>query len=265
MENEVDLREIFQVLWRGKYIILVITAFFALAAVFYIFYMITPAYEYSALLDLASFQMPSKEILALIEQNQVVDGAVKGLAEEPDLPVQSIKISIVNENLLQIRVEHTDPDICVSAVKQIGLAVVETLSEYRFRQIKLEKERYEKLLGYLDETAAEYLLSRDEQFTELLEEDPVLKRLLEEKASCLVNMKLLNFDLKELEEHLPVDNNNWIDDQNETADPVSSNKKFYLVAAVLLGLMLSISIVFIRHYFKTQVVYSTKVEHDHNQ
>ncbi|HPU01809.1 MAG TPA: Wzz/FepE/Etk N-terminal domain-containing protein, partial [Bacillota bacterium] len=47
MENEIDLMEIFQVLWRGKFIILAITAVFFLAAVFYVFFMTTPAYEYS--------------------------------------------------------------------------------------------------------------------------------------------------------------------------------------------------------------------------
>src|SRR5690554_4355546 len=232
MENEIDLREIFQVLWQGKYIILVITAVFALAAVFYISFMITPAYEYSALLDLVSFQMPGKEVIALIEQNQVVDGAVKDLAEDPDLLAE---VSIENETLLQIRVEYTDPEVCVSSVKQIGMAIIETVNEYRFKQMKLESERYENLLAYLDETAAEYLLSRDEQITQLLEEDPVYKRLLEEKAECLVKLKLLNFDLSELAEVPPVDADLWIDDQNETADPVSSNKKLYLAAAVLLG------------------------------
>jgi capsular polysaccharide biosynthesis protein len=52
-----------------------------------------------------------------------------------------------------------------------------------------------------------------------------------------------------MEENAPVDIDLWIDDQNETADLVSSNKKLYLVAAVLLGLMLSVLVVFARHYF----------------
>jgi len=36
------------------------------------------------------------------------------------------------------------------------------------------------------------------RFTELLEEDPVYKRILEEKAECLVKLELLNFNLDEL-------------------------------------------------------------------
>lgn len=249
MENEIDLREIFQVLWQGKYIILVITAVFALAAVFYVFFMITPSYEYSVLLDLAPYQVKGKEITALIEQNQSVAGAVKDLAEDPELLARSAEVSIENETLVQIRVEYADPEICVRSVKQIGAAVIETVSEYRLKQMITERERYENLLAYLDETAAEYLLSRDERITELLEEDPVYMRLLEEKAACLVKLKLLDFDLKVMEENAPVDIDLWIDDQNETADLVSSNKKLYLVAAVLLGLMLSVLVVFARHYF----------------
>jgi len=42
MENEIDLRELLQVLWRGKYFILAVTAAFILAAIFYIYFMTTP-------------------------------------------------------------------------------------------------------------------------------------------------------------------------------------------------------------------------------
>lgn len=251
MDNEIDLREIFQVLWRGKYLILAVTAAFALAAVFYIFFMTTPVFRYSALLDLAQYQVKSKEIIALVEQNEMIPEAVKDLVNDPDELVQSAEVNILtdNESVLQIEVEYTDPDICVSSAKQIGLAIIQTVSDYRFKQMNLEKERNEKLLAYLDETAAEYLQSRDEQITDLLDEDPVYKRLLAEKAEYLVKLKLLNFNLKELAEHPPIDTDLWVNGQSETARPVTSNKKIYLAAAVILGLMLSVFIVFIRHYF----------------
>lgn len=251
MDNEIDLREIFQVLWRGKYLILAVTAAFALAAVFYIFFMTTPAYRYSALLDLALYEVKAKEIIALVEQNEMIPEAVKDLVNDPDELVQSAEVNILtdNESVLQIEVEYTDPDICVSSVKQIGLAIIEIVSEYRFKQMKLEKERNEKLLAYLDETTAEYLLSRDKQITDLLEEDPVYKRLLEEKAAYLVKLKLLNFNLEELAELPPIDTDLWVNGQSEIAHPVSINKKLYIVAAVLLGLMLSILILFARQYF----------------
>jgi LPS O-antigen subunit length determinant protein (WzzB/FepE family) len=249
MENEIDLMEIFQVLWRGKFIILAITAVFFLAAVFYVFFMTTPAYEYSALLDLSSFKIQGKEVITLIEQNQVVNEAVKGLAEDPGPLARSAEVSLKNETLLNIKVEYTDPEVCISAVKRIGAAVIEALNEYRFKQVLREKERYENLLAYLDEAAAEYLQTRDAKITELLEEDPIYKRLLEEKAECLVKLKLLNFDLKELEENPPVDVDLWVNDQDDTAAPVPSKSKLYLAAAVLLGLMLSVLVVFARHYF----------------
>ena len=258
MENEIDLREIFQVLWQGKYIILVITAVFALAAVFYVFFMITPSYEYSVLLDLAPYQVKGKEITALIEQNQSVAGAVKDLAEDPELLARSAEVSIENETLVQIRVEYADPEICVRSVKQIGAAVIETVSEYRLKQMITERERYENLLAYLDETAAEYLLSRDERITELLEEDPVYRRLLEEKAACLVKLKLLDFDLKEMEENAPVDIDLWLNGQSEAAQPLFINKKLYVAMAIFLGLVLSVSLLFIQHYLKTSCSQSCK-------
>ncbi len=251
MENEIDLRELLQVLWRGKYFILAVTAAFILAAIFYIYFMTTPVYQYSALLNLEHYEVKGKEMLTLIEQNAVVAEAVKGLVEDPDELAKSVEINIIpgdEEATLQIKNEYSDPEICTASVEQVGLAIIETASDYRFKQMSLEKERTEKILVYLNEAAAEYLLSRDDQITELLEEDPVYKRILEEKAECLVKLELLNFNLEELAGEPVLDADLWLNGQSDTAYPVSVSKKLYLAAAVLLGLMLSVLIVFLRHY-----------------
>ncbi|MFY9503511.1 MAG: Wzz/FepE/Etk N-terminal domain-containing protein [Dethiobacteria bacterium] len=252
MENEIDLRELLQVLWRGKYFILAVTAAFILAAIFYIYFMTTPVYQYSALLNLEHYEVKGKEMLTLIEQNAVVAEAVKGLVEDPDELAKSVEINIIpgdEEATLQIKNEYSDPEICTASVEQVGLAIIETASDYRFKQMSLEKERTEKILVYLNEAAAEYLLSRDDQITELLEEDPVYKRILEEKAECLVKLELLNFNLEELAGKPVLDADLWLNGQDETARLVTINKKLYLAAAVLFGLILSIFILFIRHYF----------------
>ncbi len=252
MENEIDLRELLQVLWRGKYFILAVTAAFILAAIFYIYFMTTPVYQYSALLNLEHYEVKGKEMLTLIEQNAVVAEAVKGLVEDPDELAKSVEINIIpgdEEATLQIKNEYSDPEICTASVEQVGLAIIETASDYRFKQMSLEKERTEKILAYLNEAAAEYLLSRDDQITELLEEDPVYKRILEEKAECLVKLELLNFNLEELAGKPVLDADLWLNGQDETARLVTINKKLYLAAAVLFGLILSIFILFIRHYF----------------
>lgn len=252
MENEIDLRELLQVLWRGKYFILAVTAAFILAAIFYIYFMTTPVYQYSALLNLEHYEVKGKEMLTLIEQNAVVAEAVKGLVEDPDELAKSVEINIIpgdEEATLQIKNEYSDPEICTASVEQVGLAIIETASDYRFKQMSLEKERTEKILVYLNEAAEEYLLSRDDQITELLEEDPVYKRILEEKAECLVKLELLNFNLEELAGKPVLDADLWLNGQDETARLVTINKKLYLAAAVLFGLVLSIFILFIRHYF----------------
>lgn len=252
MENEIDLRELLQVLWRGKYFILAVTAAFILAAIFYIYFMTTPVYQYSALLNLEHYEVKGKEMLTLIEQNAVVAEAVKDLVEDPNELAKSVEINIIpgdEEATLQIKNEYSDPEICTASVEQVGRAIIETASDYRFKQMSLEKERTEKILAYLNEAAAEYLLSRDDQITELLEEDPVYKRILEEKAECLVKLELLNFNLEELAGKPVLDADLWLNGQDETARLVTINKKLYLAAAVLFGLILSIFILFIRHYF----------------
>lgn len=249
MENEIDLREIIQVLWRGKYLILAVTAVFTIAVFCYIYFIVTPVYKSTGLLDLSLYHVKGKDIITLIEQNQVVKDALKDLTVEPDLLAQSITVSALpdHESVLQVEVKYAEPEICVNAMKQTGVAIIQTVSRYGLEQINLEKERIEKLIAFLDKAIEEYLLSRDDRVAELLE-DPVYKRLLEEKASFLVELELLNFDLTELTEKKAVDADHWLNSQSDTARPVYVNKKAYVAIAVLLGLMLSTLIIFIRNY-----------------
>lgn len=260
MDNEIDLREIFQVLWRGKYLILGITALLLLSVLFYLLFIVTPSFQYSAFLDLQTFGVKAKEALSLIEQDDVIEEAVAGLTDDPGELARTAKVNTVddNESILEIKVEYAEPDVCLNSVKQIGVAILEAVSEYRKDQIVIEKERSERLLVYLDEAVEEYLQSRDKQIMELLEDDPVYRRLLEEKAASLVKLKLNDFNLNELAETPVLDAETWINSQEGVARPVTINKKFYFAAALFLGLALSIFILFIHHYF-TQV-YSNSTE-----
>lgn len=253
MNNEINLREIFQVLWQGKYLIIGLTVLSTLSAVLYLFFIVTPSYQYSALLDLTTHEVKGKDILMLIEQNEFIKEAVAPEIDDPAELARSVEVVAYNnsEFVLQIKAIHTDPDICQSMVERIGVFILETVSDNRYNQMLLEKERSEKLLDYLNETAIEYLQSRDNQITGLLEEDPIYKRILEEKAACLLKLKLLNFNLGELAEAPALDAETWVAGQEEAAQPVPINKKFYIAAAILFGLLLSILILFIRHYVST--------------
>ncbi len=255
MNNEIDLREIFGVLWRGKYLIIGLTAFLTLAAVLYLFFGATPLYQYSALLDLSTYEVKGKDVFALIEQNELIKESLTGLVDHPGELARSAEVNTLdnNDSVLRIKTKYADPKICRNAVERIGVTILETLSENRYDQMVLEKKRSEKLLGYLDETVAEYLQSRDKEITGLLEEDPIYKRLLEEKAACLLKLKLLNFNIGELTDSPTLDAETWISGQDETAKLVPVNKKFYLAAAILFGLLLSIFVLFIHHYF-TKVI-----------
>ncbi len=260
MEDEIDLREMLQILWRGKFLVLAITAGAALLAVLYFFLLMPPVYQSTALLDLNPYGVTGKEVLTLIKQNRTVADAVRDLVENPNVLEKDISVDTVNDNelLLQIKVQFSDPEVCGESVKQIGSAIIKTVHDYRFDKMNIEKDRLERLLLFLDDTAEEYLLSRDNQVTVLLEEDPIYKRLLEEKAANLVRLNVLNFDLKELTEDPDLGPDSWLNDQEEPAHLVSVNKKLFIAIALLLGLMLSIFIIFVRHYF----IATASISHD---
>jgi capsular polysaccharide biosynthesis protein len=254
MEKEIDLREIIDVIWRGKFLITGITVLFTVAAILYVFFMAPTTYRYSALLDLTSYELDGEEVLALIKQNKVLGRVAAALVTDPAEQAVLATVNMFSDKestVLQIEAKHGNSGICIDAVKEIGQAVIEMLSDYRFKQVSLEKAHHERLLLSLDELIAEYLLSRDKEITAILGEDPVYQRILEEKAEYLVALKHLTFNLGELAAHPAAESDLWVDGQDEIARPVTVNKRLYLAAAFSLGLALSLLIVFIRHYFTT--------------
>ncbi len=262
MDNEINLKEILQLFWRGKYFILAVTAIFAIAAFFYVFIMVTPAYRFSAFLDLTPYQVDGKDAIMLIEQKEVVLKSVKDLVGNLEPLVQSIEIKASPDNkyVLKIGVEYTDPEVCVNSVKQTGLGIIETVSEYCREDMSFEEEHNRRLISYLDEMTAEYLLTRDEKILELLEEDPIYRRILEEKAEYLVQLELLNFNLGELSQIKKSMDDHWVDSLATKAQPVSGNKKTYIAIALLFGFMLSLFLLYLRHYFSRQAGQSAEVQ-----
>ncbi len=251
MENEINLKEIFGVLWRGKFIVVAVTGLLTLAALFYVLYLAAPTYQYSALLDLTAHEIESKKVQALIDQNGVIAKAVNNLSVEPGAisPAASVKFLNDKEAVMQIAVKYPDPDVCKNAVEQVGLGIISTVSEFLLEQTGLQIDRHEKLLAGLEKTVAEYLQSRDTGITDILEEDPVYKRLLLEKGEYMVTLEELNLNLAEFGQSPTGDAVTWAGSLEGTARPVSINKKLYVATAILFGLMLSILIIFIRHYF----------------
>jgi len=251
MENEINLKEIFEVLWRGKFVVVAVTGLLTLAALFYVLFLAVPTYQYSALLDLTSREIESKKVQALIDQNGVIAKAVNNLPVEPGegAPAASVKYLNDKEAVMQIAAKHPDPNVCKNAVEQVGLGIIGTVSEFLLEQTSLQKVHHEKLLAGLEGTVDQYLRSRDTGITDILEEDPIYKRLLLEKGECLVVLEELNLNLEEFGQSPTRDAVTWAGKLEGTARPVSINKKLYVVTAMLFGFMLSVLIVFVRHYF----------------
>ena len=265
MENEINLKEIFGVLWRGKYFVIAVTGLLTLAALFYVLYLAAPTYQYSALLDLTPHEIESKKVQALIEQSGVIARAVNSLPVEPgaETPAASVKYLNDKEAVLQIAAKHPDPDLCKNAVEQVGLGIIGTVSEFLLEQTSLQIDHHEKLLAGLEKTVAEYLRSRDPGITDLLEEDPVYKRLLLEKGENMITLEELNLNRAELGQSPTRDAVTWAESLEGAARPVSINRKLYVVTALLFGLMLSVLIIFVRHYFLvTSAAPGERVEKD---
>ncbi|MGB4243456.1 MAG: Wzz/FepE/Etk N-terminal domain-containing protein, partial [Dethiobacteria bacterium] len=114
MENEIDLREIIRVLWRGRYIILGITVLSAILALVCSFLFTRPVYEATATIDPTPYREETgNNLLTKIPPNQVVLEAVQELSENPAELADSISLEPVGETgLLLVQAIHADPELC---------------------------------------------------------------------------------------------------------------------------------------------------------
>lgn len=272
MENEIDLREIIRVLWRGRYIILGITVLSAILALVCSFLFTRPVYEATATIDPTPYREETgNNLLTKIPPNQVVLEAVQELSENPAELADSISLEPVGETgLLLVQAIHADPELCADLVQRAALALLSWERDNRIEQLTAQKEQLEEALDRLDETIGQLYgdpgdrdLNKYTPYTVdglkgvFLELDPVYKGLLTEKSNILVAYNNTLVKLEQLSNDPNFKPENLIY-PGGSPDPIPSHRELKVVLTGLLGFMFSILVVFTRHYLMATGIINSK-------
>ncbi|ALF08818.1 Wzz/FepE/Etk N-terminal domain-containing protein [Parageobacillus thermoglucosidasius] len=177
MEETISLRELVEIILKGKWLITIITAVAVLIAALASFVLIDPVYSAKATVSVNNGLVPGKQpeemdsyfneiitpaaYIERVKSPQVIEAAIKksGLKQynigqvQSNLTVENVQ----NTNLVNIKLKGTNPSDVKKMLDSILLAVKESLfteiqkrvkkdSDHFAAQAKLEKEKLERLL-----------------------------------------------------------------------------------------------------------------------
>ncbi|MFW2352848.1 Wzz/FepE/Etk N-terminal domain-containing protein [Aliarcobacter butzleri] len=132
-EDEIDLKELFQIIWERKIFILLFTLFITLIAGIYVFNK-KPIYEVKSYIELAYFDDKILEEVAILEQK------LKVIFLDNDLNLENGKIISIQQikgikNLLEINSEAFSNEIALNKNKEI-LKYIQAVYEPKIEQHK---------------------------------------------------------------------------------------------------------------------------------
>lgn len=262
MENEIDLREIIQLLWRGRYIILGITVLAVILALAYILLFTGPVYQATVTIDPTPYGgADGSNMLSNIPSSQVILEAIQDLREDPAELVDNISLEPVEgTGLILVRATHPDPELCGDLANRAALALLSWEKENRIDQLTAQKKQLEEALDRLEKTIGElygdqeerdlskYIPYMDESLKGVfLELDPVYKGLLTQKSNLLVDYNNTVVKLEQFSSNPGYKPENLLY-PGVPPELLPSNRLLKLVLAGLVGFLFSILVVFTWHY-----------------
>lgn len=131
MEEEIDLKELFNVFWKKKAIIILVTILFAIIGVGYTKYLVTPKYQSATTLLLAqNNSQETEDKLNEITQtditlNQTLVSTYSVLIKSKTVIDQALQ----NLNMTNMETEEVEKDITVKAVKDTQVIEITYVNE----------------------------------------------------------------------------------------------------------------------------------------
>ena len=244
MEEEISLTEIFITIWHGRYIILAITALATIIALLASLLLITPKYEAQAAVDLTPYEIDSSRLISSIRKDNHLESALTGLTENPLALAEQVTIS-ENGGQVEITVSSPGPDLAAAAANQVKLYIFDQATDELYR----ERETLQDWLAFFDQQLADryqeiFALDNMEE----LQNDPAYIYLMEEKGRRLVQLHEAEYKLHRLEANKEKYQEEMLNAASVPTEPYNVRWQLNTAVAFVLGLMLSVMVVFIKPY-----------------
>ena len=245
MEEEISLKEIIVTLWQGRYLIVIITAAAMITALLVTLFLITPLYQTTAHLDLTHYQEKNNGFRYQFNQYNLVPKALQNENAELQEMVKSVTFD-EEEGFVEFVVKAEEPEKAIQTANLVGLIIFDHIG----KRLQSEKESLMHWLEFFDEEYSKVYVDyfnqhdRDDRTA-----DPSYVYVMEQRGQKLADLHEIKYRLQEIEnkEDLP---DQYLHLSAPPREPVNMRWQLNTAVAGVLGLMLSVFIVFIRPHFR---------------
>ena len=129
--EEIDLKEIFQLLWRKKVRFILIILLFIALGIGYTEKLVVPRYETTTDVTLNSNLVSTYS--ELVKSNKIIRQVISNLGiDSPEEEVRNnVKVSAISDTeVIEIKVQNEDPVVAAKIANEISKVFIDTVKEY---------------------------------------------------------------------------------------------------------------------------------------
>ena len=249
MEEEISLKELFITLWQGRYIIIVVTAVAILVALAASLIFTTPKYRATASFYLEPHLAGDENRkLEQLVRDEYIPLALAEFADDPRILAEAVSIE-QDKGFVEITAAHPDPDVAVEVAEQLRTFFHNQVIEQATIELRAEETSLKSWLDFFDQQFSEHY--EDYFITESPHElvaDPGYAVLMEERGRRIAMLHEVNHQIWEFESI----KEEILEDQYFPAvvssEPYNIRWQLNTAIAAVLGLMLSVMIVFVKPF-----------------
>ncbi|NLI70312.1 MAG: hypothetical protein GX364_05575 [Firmicutes bacterium] len=286
-EQEIRLRDLVEIVWRGRLPIIIITSLAVILTLIYSIVVQKPLFEGVVRVNTTQFNYPVYDLVDETAQSNLwvqflseVEGIPDPVAAagrvriEPLVYTEKVAgenqtVEIEKADLVEVRFCYPDAVLAGEAANHIGEELLKYTKERRLEILHDKKEELTKGLEMLDEKLAKMypdayaLVTRQDgdsdalfgvSVTEgsmnvrLVELDPSYRRLAAKRGEDILALNAANLEIDKLENSELMEISNWVFPGRVPAAPVPGRRLLKVAVAFIFGLVLSIFVVFFSHY-----------------
>jgi len=250
MEDEISLKDLIITLWNGKYIIIAVTLLAMIIAALVSLYLVTPLYRTSATLDVSTIDQERNLFnLSKYDNDSFVGFALDELVELPARTDFTVDISQDN-SIVKVTTELSDPDLAATVANAIVFAIYSDLEETYRQQLLLQINTLERTITNFEASIAEKFGDLDAL---IIPEDSQLDKtytsLKAEQGKLMAELLAVQTLYESLESESDMLMQRAIRSASIPTTPFNIRLLLNIAVAAVLGLMVSIFIVFVKPFF----------------
>jgi len=257
MEKEITIHQLLQILWNGRFLILAITLVMVLLGCFYGFGIYTPVYRSSCFIDVSPYygtgdrSKPQQlvETGRMLMQEKDFWGIKSGMPEEV---LDTVRLETVpNTFLLKVQVSSPELEIAQQTVKIAGEKLLEWANQERQKELERRAIVLRNALAGIDtelETLEEDLYAGAKEYPENFYPN---QTLLEARAEVAAELHTVSANLEQLANGPQLDPGNFVYPGEASGGNFLVQRVMYPAAALILGLVMSCLLVFLRYLWRT--------------